>query len=334
MSKLTMTNTRRKSYSPPPSRKYTGSLATHSNEHTETCLQLPPGNAFLKLDSRYIDEVKNIEEIFYEFPNGKKKLPIETDCLFVLNVDNDGNYKLGIMEVNPEEYLTHHVSIITLMALHNDNKLDNYVISGELKLKGDGSLLWSDFSGTYFETHIEQFFKKSGQNSKNNNKSKYIDYIERKINPIIQKLVNVENIKFSYADHFIKPNNKKTLTRFISRSQRNNRRKTKKLYSSLKDCKGDKKPIGTLSDYNKLLESLNKQHAETREIIKKNHLPLLKKAHNETVELSFDEIVELEKILEMPKSPMLRNPKKYVSNIKRRVLKLLELYNLEEILKQ
>ena len=126
---------------------------------------------------------------------------------------------------------------------------------------------------------------------------------------------------------------KKTLTRFISRSQRNNRRKTKKLYSSLKDCKGDKKPIGTLSDYNKLLESLNKQHAETREIVKK-HLPLLKKAHNETVELSFNEIVELEKILEMPNSPILRNPKNYISVIKRRVLKLLELYNLEQNLKQ
>lgn len=314
-------NRTRKS-SPLPSITYKGSLAT--NIDSPVCLSLPPGNVFLKLDGKFIDEIDNLERIFYEFPKSKKQLEIDVDYLFVLNINSDGDYKLGVLEVNPNEYLTHHVSIITLMAIHNNNKIDNLVISGEMKRNKDGSIKWSDFSGTYFETNINNMFKKSGQRNNNSSKERYIDYINRKVNPIIKKLLNVSNCKFSYADHFIKSDSKNKLNKFIERCDRKN---TRQLYATLKDCKSVTKSIGNLCDYDKLIDGLNEQLQRNRKEIMK-HRELLMKAYETTTELTFDEIVILETVMEMPNSPILRNPARYTSMIKKRVKALLDLYNI------
>jgi hypothetical protein len=308
-----------------PSIRYNGSLAT--NTSSPTCLALPPGNVFLKLDGNFMDEIENLEDLYYEFPGSKKQLEVDVDYLYVLNVNSDGNYKLGVLEVNPKEYLTHHMSIITLMAKHNDNKIDNLVISGELIKNKDGSIKWSDFSGTYFETNINNMFKKSGQRNNSNNKSAYIDYINDNVNPIMKKLLNVQESTFSYADHFIKSDSKNKLNKFISRCSRKNTIKTRKLFSTEKDCKSGNKTIGNLCDYDKMIDTLNEQFQNLKiEIIK--HSELLFKARDNTTDLTFDEIVELEKIMEMPNSPILRNPARYSSIIRKRVTALIELYSL------
>lgn len=261
----------------------------YSGKSDKFCIELPQGG-FVKLSSKFKDELKQLNDIYYEFPKNKFKSLPNGPYFFVLNKSGKTKYRLGIIGANPEEYFTYHYSLITLMALKNkNNQIEPFIISGEL-VKHNNNITWSDFSGTYNDLNMDAIKKdaliKYSLKKTISNDEKYIKYINSEINPIMETLLG-EKCKFESFKELIDATNKETVTNYLKSCKRINNKKL--LFFNNLDCSYNKNSLGNICELDQFYLNYNKE-IEKRSKLLISQIPLFKKAVNDSNTLSEDEL--------------------------------------------